>query len=205
MEAKIPEVVGLPQAVPIPGMPLAMPQYELPKWETVPVYREDIPALNPESSPPKESNEVDKERPNSRQEPPKRDPEEGIPSDVLDMVDEVRLLSPPVQPFPWDEYEVEAQVETIELPGGFEMPVPKQEILVTAVTTAGTAAVVSVGATMVAGDLFKRIVTIAKPVIKAALKKVAKLRKKPPPLSWSRQRLAARQHKSGKNRSKDVW
>lgn len=200
MDIKIPEVVGLPQAVPIPGMPLAMPQYEVPKWETVPVYREDIPTLNPESSPPKESNEVDKERPNSRQEPPKRDPEEGIPDDVLDMVDEVRLLSPPVQPFPWDEYEVESQVETIELPGGFEMPVPKQEIMVTAVTTAGAASVVSVGATMVAGDLFKRIVQIAKPLIKVVLKKVAKFRKKDPPLTWSRQRLAARRRKLDKNR-----
>lgn len=177
-----------------------MPQYDVPKWETVPVYRDDIPALNPQTSPQGQSNEEEKEQPSFQQDPPNRNPEEGIPDDVLDMVDEVRLLSPPVDPFPWDQYEVEAQVETIELPGGIEMPVPKQEILVTAVTTAGTAAVVSVGATMVAGDLFKRIVTIAKPAIKAVLKKVAKLRKKDPPLTWSRQRLAERRRKSDKNR-----
>ena len=179
-----------------------MPQLELPKWETVPVYRDDIPALNPQTSPQGESSEEEKEKSNSQQTPPERDPEEGIPADVLDMVDEVRFLSPPVQPFPWEEREAET-VETIELPGGFEVPVPKQEIMVTAVTTAGAASVVSVGATMVAGDLFKRIVTIAKPLIKVVLKKVAKFRKKAPPLSWSRQRLASRQHKSGKNRYRD--
>lgn len=202
MDIKIPEPVGLPQAVPIPGMPLAMPQLELPKWEPVPIYQNDIPALNPQTSPQGESSEEEKEKSNSQQTPPERDPEEGIPADVLDMVDEVRFLSPPVQPFPWEEREVET-VETIELPGGFEVPVPKQEIMVTAVTTAGAASVVSVGATMVAGDLFKRIVTIAKPLIKVVLKKVAKFRKKAPPLSWSRQRLASRQHRSGRNRCRD--
>lgn len=192
MDIKIPEVIGLPQAVPIPGMPLAMPQYELPKWETVPVYRDDIPALNPQTSPQEQSSEEETT-------PPERDPEEGIPADVLDMVDEVRFLSPPVQPFPWEEPEAET-VETIELPGGFEVPVPKQEIMVTAVTTAGAASVVSVGATMVAGDLFKRIVQISKPLIKVVLKKVAKFRKKAPPLTWSRQRLATRRRKLDKNR-----
>ena len=199
MDIKIPEPVGLPQAVPIPGMPLAVPQLELPKWEPVPIYRNDIPALNPQTSPQGESSEEEKEKSNSQQTPPERDPEDGIPADVLDMVDEVRFLSPPVQPFPWEEREAET-VETIELPGGFEVPVPKQEIMVTAVTTAGAASVVSVGATMVAGDLFKRIVTIAKPLIKVVLKKVAKFRKKAPPLSWSRQRLATRRRKLDKNR-----
>lgn len=201
MDIKIPEPVGLPQAVPIPGMPLAMPQLELPKWEPVPIYRDDVPALNPQTSPQDQSSEEEKES-NSQQEPPERDPEEGIPADVLDMVDEVRFLSPPVQPFPWEEREAET-VETIELPGGFEVPVPKQEIMVTAVTTAGAASVVSVGATMVAGDLFKRIVQISKPLIKVVLKRVAKFRKKAPPLSWSRQRLASRQRKSGRNRYRD--
>jgi hypothetical protein len=201
MDIKIPEPVGLPQAVPIPGMPLAMPQLELPKWEPVPIYRDDVPALNPQTSPQDQSSEEEKES-NSQQQPPERDPEEGIPADVLDMVDEVRFLSPPVQPFPWEEREVET-VETIELPGGFEVPIPKQEIMVTAVTTAGAASVVSVGATMVAGDLFKRIVQITKPLIKVVLKRVAKFRKKAPPLSWSRQRLASRQHKSGRNRCRD--
>lgn len=201
MDIKIPEPVGLPQAVPIPGMPLSMPQLELPKWEPVPIYRNDIPTLNPQTSPQEESSE-EEEKSNSQQTPPERDPEEGIPDDVLDMVDEVRFMSPPVQPFPWEDRQAEA-VQTIELPGGFEMPVPKQEILVTAVSTAGAASVVSVGATMVAGDLFKRIVQISKPLIKVVLKRVAKFRKKAPPLSWSRQRLASRQHKSGRTRYRD--
>ena len=202
MEIRIPEPVGLPQAVPIPGMPLALPQLELPKWEPVPIYRDDVPALNPQTSPEEESSESEKDK--ESQEPLERKPGEGIPSQVLDLVDEIHSPLPPLPPFSPYEPEVESQVQTIELPGGFEMPVPKQEIMVTAVSTAGAAAIVSVGATMVAGDVFKRVVTIAKPLIKVALKRVAKLRKKTPPLTWARQRLATRQHRSGKNRLRDV-
>lgn len=202
MEIRIPEPVGLPQAVPIPGMPLALPQFELPKWETVPIYRDDVPALNPQTSPQEESSESKEDK--EGQQPLERTPGEGIPSQVLDLVDEIHSPLPPLPPFIPYEPEVESQVQTIELPGGFEMPVPKQEIMVTAVSTAGAAAVVSVGATMVAGDVFKRVVTIAKPLIKVALKRLAKLRKKNPPLTWARQRLVSRRHKSDRNRLRDV-
>ena len=189
--------MGVPQPAPIPSMPLAPPQLQLPQWEPIPVYRDDIPALNPQPSQQQEPSK--EEKPRNQQ----RNPEPGRPPEVLDLVDEMRTPTPPQPPFIPYEPEVESQVETIELPGGFEMPVPRQEIMVTAVTTAGAAAIVSVGATMVAGDLFKRIVSIAKPAIKAALKKLAKLRKTDAPPTWARQRLGSRLRISGRTRWKD--
>ena len=193
--------MGVPQPTPIPSMPLAPPQLQLPQWEPIPVYRDDIPALNPQPS--QQQEPAEEEEKQEQQEQQEQKPEPGVPQEVLDLVDEMRTPPPPMPPFIPYEPEAESQVETIELPGGFEMPVPKQEIMVTAVTTAGAAAVVSVGATMVAGDLFKRIVSIAKPAIKAALKKLAKLRKTDPPPTWARQRLGLRLRISGRTRWKD--
>ena len=60
-------------------------------------------------------------------------------------------------------------MEFIELPGGFEVPVPPQEIMVTAVTTAGASAVVAVGATLAATRMFEQLVKIFKPLFKTAL------------------------------------
>jgi hypothetical protein len=195
--------MGVPQAAPIPSMPLAPPQLQLPQWEPIPVYRDDIPALNPQPEQQQESTEEEKKPDKQGQKPEPQKPEPGIPPEILDLVDGMRTPTPPLPPFVPYEPEVESQVETIELPGGFEMPVPKQEIMITAVSTAGAAAIVSVGATMVAGDLFKRIVSISKPVIKAVLKKLAKLRKTAPPQTWARQRRGSHLHISGRSRWKD--
>ncbi len=68
-----------------------------------------------------------------------------------------------------------------------QIPVPKQEILV----TAGTTASVSVVATLTATAVFKRCVQILKPLIQQVLKRVQKHRGKEVQ-SWSRQRLAQR-------------
>ena len=54
-----------------------------------------------------------------------------------------------------------------------EIPVPSQEILVTAVSTA----TVSVAATLTATAVFKHIVSIAKPIIKTAWTKITKKKK----------------------------
>jgi len=78
---------------------------------------------------------------------------------------------------------------TIEVPVvGIEIPIPPQEILVTAGTTASIAAVASVGGTLAATAMFKQVVKILNPVIKTVLKKVAKAKGKTLP-TWSRQRL----------------
>ena len=54
-----------------------------------------------------------------------------------------------------------------------EVPIPSQEILVTAVSTA----TVSVAATLTATAVFKHIVSIAKPIIKTAWTKITKRKK----------------------------
>ena len=54
-----------------------------------------------------------------------------------------------------------------------EIPIPSQEILVTAVSTA----TVSVAATLTATAVFKRIVSLAKPIIKTAWTKITKKKK----------------------------
>ena len=92
-----------------------------------------------------------------------------------------------------EEKEIEASevVNSVALPGGIEIPIPKPEILV----AAGTTATVSVGATLLATSVFKKCVSVLKPAIKQVINRVQrKLGKKP--VSWSRQRLAQRRRKS---------
>ena len=91
-----------------------------------------------------------------------------------------------------EEKELEASevVNSVALPGGIEIPIPKPEILV----AAGTTATVSVGATLLATSVFKKCVSALKPAIKQIINRVQrKLGKKP--VSWSRQRLAQRRRK----------
>lgn len=92
-----------------------------------------------------------------------------------------------------EEKEIEASevVNSVALPGGIEIPIPKPEILV----AAGTTATVSVGATLLATSVFKKCVSALKPAIKQIINRIQrKLGKKP--VSWSRQRLAQRRRKS---------
>ena len=163
-------VVPLAPTVQIPGPALGMPAPQVPLWEPVPIYKEDIPALNPKPEP--EEPKVDK---------PPEQPTEPPVKDVLDAVDEMITTTPVVPPWepvePLEDEILEPVMETIEVPfTDIEVPVPPQEIMITAVTTAGAASVVSVGATMAAGKIFQQIVKIAKPIIKTALKKLAKIR-----------------------------
>jgi hypothetical protein len=81
-----------------------------------------------------------------------------------------------------------AEVTQLVVPGTqLKIPVPKAEILSAAATTS----VISVGATLAATSMFKRLVQVMKPAFKAAAAKIAKVRGKPL-MSWGRQRLLAR-------------
>ena len=162
----IPPVIPIPGPFVIPQPNLLVPEAELPQWAPVPIYQEDIlgiPTVNPQSNDEEEEEETEE-------------------TDEENLEEDNEM--PPAAALP--------EVTYIELPGGFEVPVPKEEIVVTAVTTAGVAAVTSVGATLLAGSMFKQIVKIAKPAIKTLLKKLAKVRGKPQPLTWSRKRLELR-------------
>ena len=184
--------VPIAPAVQIPGPALSMPAPQVPLWEPVPIYRDAIPGLNPEPSPEP-----------TEQAPEPSTPEPPTEKEVLDAVGEM-ITPTPVAP-PWDPpvqqpVEPESTMETIEVPfTDLEVPVPPQEIMVTAVTTAGAAAVVSVGATMAAGKIFGEIVKIAKPIFKFVLKKLAKIRGKDPGPTWARARLLeSRQRRQSK-------
>ena len=78
----------------------------------------------------------------------------------------------------------------------YELPVPKQEILV----AAGTTASVSVVATLTATAVFKRSVQILKPLIQQALKRLKRSQGQEVP-SWSRQRLEQRRSRYVQGRS----
>ena len=70
--------------------------------------------------------------------------------------------------------EPEQGLRKVDIPfTDFKMPVPENEILV----TAGTTAVVSVAATLTATAAFKWVVTAMKPILKTTWKKLSNLRK----------------------------
>ena len=69
--------------------------------------------------------------------------------------------------------EPEQGLRKVDIPfTDFKMPVPENEILV----TAGTTAVVSVAATLTATAAFKWAVTAMKPILKTAWKKLSRLK-----------------------------
>tara|TARA_Y100000289_G_scaffold59013_1_gene64722 strand:- start:956 stop:1576 length:621 start_codon:yes stop_codon:yes gene_type:complete len=199
----LPPVVPIPEAFDLPVPTLAPPTFELPKWEPIPIRPKDIPALNPQPQP-QESNPQDEEEEEEQEKEKESEERTEAPSnEILNSVQELITPMPPLPPYDYGEEITDSQVETVEIFGKFEVPVPKQEIMVTAVATAGAAAVASVGATMVAGKLFNQIVKVAKPVIKIVLNKLAKLKGKPPAPTWARQRLGSRLRIKGRTNWKD--
>ena len=199
----LPPVVPIPEAFDLPVPTLAPPTFELPKWEPIPIKPRDIPALNPQPQP-QESNTQDEEEEEEKEKEKESEERTEAPSnEILNSVQEFITPMPPLPPYDYGEEVTDSQVETVEIFGKFEVPVPKQEIMVTAVATAGAAAVASVGATMVAGKLFNQIVKVAKPVIKIILNKLAKLKGKQPSPTWARQRLGSRLRIKGRTNWKD--
>ena len=87
-----------------------------------------------------------------------------------------------------------AEVTEVVVPGtSVKIPVPKAEILSAAATTS----VISVGATLAATSMFKRLVSVMKPAFKAVAAKVQKLRGKKIE-TWARQRLRERHRRKGR-------
>ena len=180
----LPPYTKLPDPTQFSMPQLPPPVVEMPLWVPVPIKPEDVIPL------PKTKTGKEKE------EKPERD-------EQAERLNEVDRMMTPTPPVPGDLPLPSAEVRRVEVPfTDLTIPVPKEEIVATAVTTAGAAAVASVGATMIAGKLFSQIVKIAKPVIKAVLKKIAKVRGKPAPETWARQQLKeSRQRRLGKTGS----
>ena len=103
-----------------------------------------------------------------------------IPLPTADVPFYAPLVIPPSDLEAPEGVEAEASEETdqglrkVDIPfTDFKMPVPENEILV----TAGTTAVVSVAATLTATAAFKWAVTAMKPILKTAWKKLSTRKK----------------------------
>ena len=183
------EGVPLPIPLPLPGnleVPapvLAPPTFAPPTWEPIPTYREDVqPTPNPggKDEDPQETEESQETRESKET---KEKPSSTLGSGKIE---------PPLTLVP----EL-AEVQTVTLPLlNIEVPVPRAEILATAATTAGVSSVTAVTGTLFATTLFRRLQPILKPIFKTLLKKLAKIRKKAPPLTYARERLKARHQRT---------
>jgi len=195
----IPPVTPIPNAVKFPTIDVALPSFQTPKWQPVPIYREDIKDLDT-------SRIKSKTETKTEVKPTKGTNKTNEKEDVTESTSEVEEKLPmdaaktPEIPKTAQDLEIESTVRRVEVPLLGEIPLPREEIVVTAVATAGTAAVASVGATLLATRLFEQVMKIAKPVMKTIVKKIAQARKKPLPLTWSRQRLVERRRKLDKSR-----
>jgi len=88
------------------------------------------------------------------------------------------------------------EVTEFTVPGtDITIPVPRKEIMSTAIVTAGASSVAAVAGTLVASTLLKRLVQLLKPVMKTGMKRLAKLRGRPAPETFGRQRLRLRRNK----------
>ena len=136
--------LGEPPVLPVLRLPDA-PQLPRPVLE---VPRAELPSYKPLVVPP-----------NDLRPPP------GIKSSEPSEKNEPQPKKPPVTP------PIPAQVRYIDVPGTeLEVPLPSNEILV----TAGTTATVSVVATLTATAIFKRTVQVLKPIIKKLLTRKSK-------------------------------
>ena len=209
MDIPLPPAFDIPQAFVVPEPILAPPQVESFKWEPVPMYIETTPQAIPTPQPrPKtdeeggvatEEDEADDTQQSEQQE--KQASEQTQPAAQKKSETKPKVIPASGKPIdikpPTDLVPEIAEVQTVALPIiGVEVPLPRTEILVTATTTAGVSSVAAVGGTLFATTMFRQLQPILKPIFKTILKKLAALRKKPPPRTWARERLLQKRLKA---------
>ena len=202
MEIPLAPAFEIPQAFVVPQPVLAPPQIQPFKWEPVPMYIETTPQAPPKPQPrtnptedgqpvEKESSERSETQATEQTQQTPQNKTEGKPN-LLPASGKPIDIAPPTDLVP----EI-AEIQTVELPIiGVEVPLPRTEILVTATTTAGVSSVAAVGGTLLATTMFRQLQPILKPIFKTILKKLAALRKKPPPRTWARERLLQKRLKA---------
>jgi len=192
---EMPPTIELPGAFDIPTHSLELPRFIVPKWEPIPIYREDIPDI--QKTAPKRTVEKESEKETTTKKVKKSEPEEPeLPPVPLPAMPHIALPPlPAVQaPAPTVEFK---EVQTVTIPFiEIDVPLPRTEIVVTAVSTAAVASVASVGGTLVATAAFKQIMQVTKPLFNAVLKKVSKARGKKT-LTWARQRIKDKPKEKG--------
>jgi len=170
--------IELPGAIDLPRMEIAVPVFPAPSH----------PILIPPSVEPKPPPE-----PPKAVDPGARQAVEGLQNQIKQLNLNIKaqqqsidnLLNPP------EIEKVEPKVAKVAVPGTpLEFALPSAEVLTVATVTAGAAAAASVGATLAAQNLTKRL----KPVFQTALKKIAKARGKDP-LTFGRHRLKLRRNR----------
>ena len=171
MEAiPLPPPLPIPNSFVIPTPTLGVPTIKPLEWEPIPVRLEDIPIdiPNPNPANPEESAEEKEEESEEKESKSDSDAE-------TDAIPELQ------------------EVQTVTIPFvGVEVPLPRTEILVVASTTAAVSSVTAVAGTLIATTLFRKLIPLLKPVFKTIAKKLAKARKKKPPLTFGRQKLSER-------------
>lgn len=181
----------------LPALPLANPPEIPAPWLELP--RAVMPSYTPMVYPYAPVNDVgippaSQEQPSEKPAPTPAITPAALPPTTIQLppvwepspeTEPARKIETPAQP-------VSAETTTVTVPGtAIQIPVPKAEILSAAATTS----VISVAATLGATAVFKRLVSLFKPIISVAVKRLQKMRGKPVQ-SWARQRLAQRHRRS---------
>ena len=187
MDKLLPPNIPIPTVPPLPRPALDLPRAEMPSYAPIvlpyPGTTEALPQTNsseeqkPSSEEPKPP--ADAPPPSTAISPPPKQPEAQEDESTPSLKPELNSPSH------------SAETTSITLPGtDIQIPVPKADI----VSAAAVTSAISVAAALSATAIFKRLVTIFKPVITQALKRVQKLRGKKVS-TWSRQRLELRRRK----------
>jgi len=184
--------------------PLVIPSFQVPRTPLLPapvleLPRAEIPSYVPMVIP--QATETDTPPVQVEKTEERDEPEPATPPDLRQLVREAlrqAQAAPSVQRVEASNQAVPeplaAEVTEIVVPGtSIAVPVPKAEILSAAATTS----VISVGATLAATSMFKRLVSLMKPAFKAVAAKVQKLRGKKIE-TWGRQRLRERHQRKGR-------
>ena len=170
--------INLPGPIELPRPSINEPVFPLPSHPVL------IPPNVEPKAPPEPPKAID---------PGARQAVQGLQKQVRKLNDNIKaqqitiegLLNPP------EIEQVDPKTTTVKVPyTPLEFALPAPEVLTVATVTAGAAAAASVGATLVAQNLVKRL----KPVFQTVLKKIAKARGKNPE-TFGRRRLRLRRHR----------
>lgn len=165
--------VPLPNAFQLPQPTLDIPLVNPPRWVPIPSRLEEHPEPNVPNTEPSE--EVIEEP--VRSQPVVPTPVQQAPPVPSPQLPEIETELPP------------SPANLITIPViEIDIPLPSNEIMITATTTATIAAVASVGGALVAKTFFDYLLRLIKPLLKIILKKIQKTRGKST-TTWARQRL----------------
>lgn len=203
----IPPAFPIPQAFKLPSSPLSQPKFSLPPWIEPSRPVDGIKELIPQFIPPSVELPKDYQDSKEKTEDESDKAEEQDEKDLDQTNDGLPAAIPPPQlniPLPAylpQKQQVEKQSEyenSVVIPGiEYELPLPSNEVMVTAGVTASIAAVVSVSGTLAAKSIFDYLLKLIKPALKILVNKIAKARGKPN-ATWARQRLLKRRNKLDK-------